>query len=304
MSTKPDTSAQLVITQKVETSLQQIDAFIQENNLGAILEKHSPLLADAYVGMAISKMREMLTPEVMAVIMQLQGSPLGFRTDRDRNKDGSKGPGYDVETVREVSLDLFLRGGFRLSMNESNIIAGRGYITREGFTAWFKRAAKAGICTYPSINIGVPKVVGEGAIVGCSAACKVGGKDVTVTADIQVKGSGADQLVGKATRKILARLYEQVMGIPASDGDLSEGAIDVTTTPVTGASTTPPAETLDAETLEALTKLIGEHGDKATSFFVTNGNIVAGQTWQNISAKIAKKALTNRDGFLQAIGAK
>jgi hypothetical protein len=67
----------------------------------------------------IRALRAALTPEIMQDIMALQGSSLGFRTDKD--KEG----GYPVEVVKECMIEAVLKGA-RVINNETNIIASLG----------------------------------------------------------------------------------------------------------------------------------------------------------------------------------
>ena len=295
-------SSALVVAQK---TLAEIDEFSKTNTLATLTEGKGNFMASLALADGIQYLQSKLTPEVMKPLMALQGSPLGYRTDKDRNKDGTKGPGYDLETVRDVMIDVTIRGGFLLFGNEVNILAGRGYITREGFQGWFKRAAKDGRCTYPETNIGAPKSVGDAFLVPCAAKCKVKGQEVSVTAEIPVRGSGADQVIGKATRKILARLFERVTGIEVSEADVTDDLAGARN--VTGTAQTIPAETVQpaasAEDLAAAEKIVGEHGEKATAFFLRDGHISEGKTWKDAPEKQIKRILKFPKQFLEAIGA-
>lgn len=59
------------------------------------------------------------------MIMELQNSPMGFKTDRQNG-------GYDEETVLNCAV-VALSYGCHLSGNQFNIIAGNPYITKEGY---------------------------------------------------------------------------------------------------------------------------------------------------------------------------
>lgn len=179
---------------------------------------------------AIQSLREYFNdPGIRSAITALQDSPLGFRTDRDpkikkKDRDGSYKPNipYDYEVVKEAAIEALLRG-LQLVGNQFNIIAGRFYCTKEGFEALIRQTT----ITDFQINIGVPKAVAGSAAVECSATWTHDAKSVSFSAVIPVKSdqySTADQLIGKATRKFLARCYQQMSGKTMPDGDSSEPA--------------------------------------------------------------------------------
>ena len=149
---------------KLEPTLVELDTFARDNNLAVLTENKGLFSASIHLANAMVQLKAMIPEEVMNMLMTLQGSPLGFKTDKDKTG------GYPVETVRDVMIDMTIKGGFLLFQNEVNIISGQGYVTKDGFKGWFARASKAGLCTYPIINIGVPKIAGDGAIVPCSSA--------------------------------------------------------------------------------------------------------------------------------------
>ena len=97
----------------------------------------SPVTAIRRAG-AMQSLRELLTPEIMKPVMALQGSPLGFKTDKDflREKDENgqrkKGPGYPVETVRDV-LIFAMGKGAQMINNEVNILANNPYLAKNFF---------------------------------------------------------------------------------------------------------------------------------------------------------------------------
>lgn len=188
-------------------------------------------------------------PGIKSAVVALQDSPLGFRTDKDptvkrKNKDGSytfNNP-YDYEVVKEAVIEALLRG-LQLVGNQFNIIAGRFYCTKEGFEALIREAPIADF----RLNIGVPKTTQGGVVVECSATWNQNGKTCDCNALIPVKAdqySTADQLTGKATRKLLARCYQQMTGRVISDGDSSEPQAQ----PIAG--TTPPLTPLMAQVMD------------------------------------------------------
>lgn len=177
-----------------------------------------------------------IKPEMMSAIMELQGSSLGFRTDKDATQQQ-----YPIEAVKECLIEATLRGA-RPVGNEFNIIAGRCYLTKE----YFQRAVGEfeGL-TDLRLHPGVPTTAPNGALVPYSATWKLNGKeqslerrqrkvgDDVLDERIPVKvnaGMGADAILGKATRKMLAAIYGMLTGSAvAPDGEVEESAvIDVT----------------------------------------------------------------------------
>ena len=169
---------------------------------------------------AVQKMRQMLPAERMRPVMALQGSRLGFVTDKD--KDG----GYPMETVRECLIEAVLRGVYPVG-NEFNIIKSAAYVTKAGFSRLIRQ--------YPGLSgfkfmIGVPKTTdgGSGAIIPCWASWKIEGRDDALGSseepvEIPVKRNkdmGIDALLGKAERKLKARVYERITGSVLSDGEV------------------------------------------------------------------------------------
>jgi hypothetical protein len=169
-----------------------------------------------------------LTPQIMQPILALQGSSLGFKTDKD-----SVG-GYDLDTVRNCTIEAWLRG-FNHVGNEFNIIAGRFY----GAKAGFERLVK----THPGLmNLevakGNPEIVGQVAYVTARAVWKLdsksdemefsrrklpSGQEIDLRVPVRVNsGMGIDAILGKADRKIYAAIYARISGETIPDGDAGD----------------------------------------------------------------------------------
>lgn len=177
--------------------------------------------AELAVARSISQMREALSEEVMQDIMALQGTSLGFRSDKN----------YPVEVVRDVFIESRMRG-FRVVGNEFNIIAGKFYGTKEGYGNRVREWP--GLTDLREIY-STPRVMDGGAVVACKATWKVNGAadsvDFTGEAAFAVRltsGQGADAALGKAERRLMARIYKRLSGINTPDGDVDDnGAIEV-----------------------------------------------------------------------------
>jgi hypothetical protein len=303
----------------LDTKLARLDTFAAENGLASLVEGKGQFSKAIAVANAMNTLRNLLDDDLMKEFLKLQGSPLGFKTDKDR--DG----GYSVDVVREVLIEATIKG-FELTNNQTNVIGARFYPTKEGFEGMFKRLSQRGLFSDLRMTQSVPKMVGEEAHVSCTAAFKfrktnteewksmlipAQGEPALVISIRVNKGQGSDAILGKAKRKTLARIYELITGTEITDGDVDEaaekpagaagaGAIDITTKPAALAA---PAE-MDLDTLDAVSKVIGDNGDLATAYFLQEGHISEGQNWRKINLKQAARVLKHKDAFLQAIGAK
>jgi hypothetical protein len=192
------------------------------------------IMAALDMAAAINDLRTLFDrPEIKARILALQDTPLGFRTDCDpkvKRKKKNQQTGqwsevtntpYAYEVVREAAIEALLRR-LQLVGNQFNIIAGRFYCTKEGFEALIRQLAS--VTNFRPV-IGVPQNKSGGVIIDCSATWTQNSETQSLAASIPVKAddySGADQSIGKATRKFLKRCYECMTGNSMPEGDASE----------------------------------------------------------------------------------
>ena len=197
------------------------------------------------VALAVEDLRVLFDrPEIRSRIVALQDSAIGFRTDKDprqkNRKTGEYNKPYDYDTVRDCAIEATLRGVQHVG-NQWNIISYRTYVTREGFEYLIRRRKE--ITEFRPI-VNVPKTMGGGALVECEATWKQAGVAQSLKVTIPVKTddfSGADQIIGKATRKFLKRCYEMMTGNVTPEGDAedaSEPAVAIPSTAASVASTT------------------------------------------------------------------
>lgn len=168
------------------------------------------------VAEAVYQLKALLTPEVMKPILNLQNTSLGFQTDR---REG----GYPLDTVKECLIDAVLSGVSPVG-NEFNIIAGRAYITKNGMKHKLMQIDGLSYTMTP----GIPKMAGEqGAAIimqiDWTYRGKTEHKDLALAVRIN-KGMGTDAIIGKATRKAAAWLYETVTGQTVDEGEANESA--------------------------------------------------------------------------------
>lgn len=187
---------------------------VVQNTIGDKAIKHfekAYLLAAATV-----ELERLLTDEYMKPIMYLQGNKLGFKTDKDREG------GYDIKTVRNCLIEAVFTGVLPHG-NHFNIIAGNCYITKEGFGYLLKTVDGLSYDIIPSI----PKLFPEQkkAEISMNIEWEIGGVKNAKTIDFSIRlnaGMSDDAIVGKATRKARAWLYNTVTNQEITDGEIED----------------------------------------------------------------------------------
>lgn len=199
------------------TSTKAVDVF--RNTQGGAVD----IVSSLQVAETIADLRTLFdTPAIKSRIVSLQDTPLGFRTDSDpkvwNKKKNAYNEPYKWEVVRDCVIEATLRG-LQLVGNHFNIMAGRCYVTKEGFEFLIKRVP--GLTRFAP-TLGIPQTKTNGCIIECTAKWSLNGVDDSCSASIPVKMddySGVDQLLGKATRKFLKRCYEQMTGVSVPEGE-------------------------------------------------------------------------------------
>lgn len=177
------------------------------------------------------KLDSLITDEMMADVMSLRGHTLGFRTDKD-----GKPTEYAVDVVRPAFIEATIRG-FRPVNNEFNIIAGRFYGCKNGFTRLVR--------TFPGLtnfedSLGVPDRQGGRAFVSYVASWLLDGEEMHYERAKKRRPDGTehddrisvrvnegmidDGILGKATRKAFAGIYDLLTGhtVPTPEGDVGD----------------------------------------------------------------------------------
>ncbi len=160
----------------------------------------------------VERLKGALSEQVMQPIMALQDSALGFRTDRE--KQG----GYPVPVVRDALINAVMCGLLPCG-NQWNIIGGRMYVTKEGFTYLLDQAG-----VRYTIDQAVPVMKNGGAVVHTELSWSdpVSGSEGKKTLEIPVRvnaGMGADAILGKADRKAKCWLYNNLTHSTLADGE-------------------------------------------------------------------------------------
>lgn len=170
----------------------------------------------------INELKNCLDSKYMAEIMPLMNTKLGFKTDRP-NRSNPKP--YTVDEVRNCLIEaVFL--GLQPYGNEFNIISGNCYPTKEGMGALLKQLTiEKKILDY-DITPQLPRVNGESAAIIMEINyITSAGEEKVKNLDIPIKVNkmmGTDAIIGKATRKARAWLYNTVTGVDIADGDVTD----------------------------------------------------------------------------------
>ena len=242
--TKPDNNSAALALRNNKDALAQIDKVVEDCQLSKLVDmgtmEQTLVLADG-----MHQLRQLLTDDVMKAVSALQGTRLGFNTDR---KDHASG--YPIPVVRDCFIEATIRG-LRAVGNEWNILAGNCYVTLEGLTRLVNEATGG---TYAPI-IGLPHTQldreGRGsALIEAHATWEIDGKkdsqhcdpakedgkteaekmDTRIPVKVN-KGMGIDALLGKAKRKLLSLDWGQNTKSPVPEGDPDpDDYIDMTPT--------------------------------------------------------------------------
>lgn len=193
------------------------------------------------------KQVEIVLGQNIELLMDLQNSPIGFKTDRYN--------GYPQDVVKKCAV-VALAYGCHLSGNQFNIIANNAYITKEGYFYKLTQLVKKGVLEY-RINHGIAKPTDKFELlweIESEVTWKVGRKkDQKQKLSFVIKGAGLkkdhnsgqiitdangkptslttqDQIRGKADRKVMHWLFctitsSHIPDIPDNldDGDIIEG---------------------------------------------------------------------------------
>lgn len=184
---------------------------------------------------AIGALQQTLTDEIMLPIMDLQGTRLGFRTDKD-----SRG-GYPVLEVRRCLIEAVLSGVLPVG-NQFNIIASNMYLTREGLGHILNGLDGLDysiVCQSCSV-----KKLTDGTFQGkvpVRITWKYGENKGDETIEFLIKGAEkngrhittADAYWGKADRKAKNWLNHRLTGADLPDGDFEAAAAEVQEASVT-----------------------------------------------------------------------
>jgi hypothetical protein len=217
--------------------------------------------------------QEAMTDETVAVLKALEGTDVGFKTDKDH-----LGSGYGSQTIKACAVRALLNGAY-LHGNEFNIIAGGCYLTQQYYLRKLREYPNV---TDVQIDVDIPCVdssrpaVKENytMLVGGYACCRVNGRKVEIYARESTKfgdqrmavsayKADIDQAQGKARKRLAQRLFERIAGVDISDDSEMEDSVLVVE---------PEAESVEHQTIEPAAEVdwaaeLTRHGGKDSPVF-------------------------------------
>ncbi len=166
----------------------------------------------------VSKLRALMTDEMIEqVFVPLMNTHIGFMTDRRPTPKNPNPKPYTYGEIRDAIIDGLTIGLFPTG-NQINIIAGRMYATKEGFTALLR---KLGVKYVVSVGADTNRIQGY-AEMPCKVEYMHNGEKNGFTLIATVRKdeySSPDQLRGKAERRAKKALYEYITGCDLGDAD-------------------------------------------------------------------------------------
>jgi len=204
-------NTQLVLPNNLRELSQKLNGSI----LAVIGQDNLILFERAYLtSLAITELQTLLTPEYMQPIMSLQGNKLGFKTDKDASG------GYTEAVVKNCLIEAVLTGVLPTG-NHFNIIAGNTYYTKEGMGYLLDNMKGLKYKIIPQL----PRINDKSAAVVMNIAWDHKGQTGSENIDFAIKVNnfmGTDAVIGKATRKARAWLFNTLNKTEIGDGDVAD----------------------------------------------------------------------------------
>jgi hypothetical protein len=169
------------------------------------------------VALATKELSDALTHDYMKPIMHLQGNKLGFKTDKD--KEG----GYTEAIVKNCLIEAVLCG-VQPTGNQFNIIASNMYITKEGFGYLLSKIKGLKYDIIPMLPKIIPDAKKATIVMKIEWSIGDGPKnEKEIEFPIKVNSfMGDDAVIGKATRKARAWLFNSISDTEIADGDVQD----------------------------------------------------------------------------------
>jgi hypothetical protein len=171
----------------------------------------------------------------LPILQQLQGSRLGFRTDKD--KDG----GYPAPVLIDCAIEAAIRGA-RWTGNEFNILAGGCYLTKE---YWSRQVNSLEGLTDLDLNPNVPELVNGRVVVEYVATWQYNGTPGRMVRRIPIivrHNQTDDATLGKAEARILKAIHRRLTGTETTEAADDEPATIREALPADPPAADPPAE--------------------------------------------------------------
>ena len=194
-----------------DEKIEQIEKISQRFQLQNI-NSQGALRKALLLAQGVKALEEIITDEVMAPIMYLQGKKLGFKTDRDGfDRNGKKLEPYKTSEVKPIFIESQLRG-LMPAGNQFNILVHSLYITKEGYTYLIQKLP--GVTDYKQeLKAPTTPQKMDYVIIECKAKWKINGVEDSLTAEIPVHRHSTDKVdnwLGKAERKLKYRVHCQI----------------------------------------------------------------------------------------------
>lgn len=249
-------SEQLTKAEKVTAMAEKMDALaVAAQGAFAIKGNFARTFA---LGIAMNDLREALTDSVMESIMKLKNTQLGFRTDERPGDKFAPEIRYGKDVVRDCVIQACILG-LQCVGNHFNILAGRLYVTKEGFIYLLrnlpgltdlKLTLHPAVVTESSTN-GISRdgkqyqKIEREALARVEMSWKWHGTPDSHVYECVVRvnnGMSQDAILGKAERKARCWLYNYLTDNALSDADVTEVAAEMRdVTPAPRADAAKPA---------------------------------------------------------------
>ena len=202
--------------------IEAIDAIVSEYGVSSLSNDPARVMADSLrMSVGIKKLYMALSPAVMDQVVALKNSKLGFLTDENADAARGKIIRYSKEQLKTPIIEALLRGA-HLVGNEMNVISANCYLTKEYFVRHVKEFP--GLTGF-SPRLSVPKLVDGKTVVKFRATWKLNGKSMELKGEIPIrvnKYMGDDAILGKATRKMMHRIYCKLTGSEWPEGEVTD----------------------------------------------------------------------------------
>lgn len=213
-------------------AITKIEAVAKECGFGELM-KLGQVERSFKLAAGIRMLKQHITDKMMADVMELMNTPLGFRTDRDPARDDKATP-YPKTVVKECLIQSLLHGLFPVN-NEWNIIAGQMYVALNGM----KRLVEE----FPGVSelrvtpqVYTPSSDGTSAFVPVTCSWLYRGElkemNFVKSADadsrfiVRVNNRmGADAIAGKARRKAYAAIYQMLSSLEVPEGEVTDAQV-------------------------------------------------------------------------------
>jgi len=220
------------------------------------------LLHSAMMGVAVDRLKAMITKDIADLLMKMMNTQDGFKTDRgEKQSNANNRTPYDRQTVIDCTAAALMRGVL-FSGNMFNILFGECFITANGWL--YKLQQIPGFSDF-KVYPGTPAAANGQPAVRIGASWKMNGikddlrdakGDEGIVFAVKVQsGMGPEAVVGKAKARAYRLIYETLTNTKQTNVDDDDVSV-LAAAPVNGTAKaepkaeTPPATKADGEIVE------------------------------------------------------